>query len=111
MAKDPPLKSSYELAMERLRAEDRARGEEASRPLTAEQKEAIAELRRQARAKHAELEILHRKDLAAAAVAGDPAKLTQLEERYEIDRRRVEAALESAVARVRRGEAVPGLGL
>ena len=101
MSNDAPLKSAYELAMERLAAEDRKAGVEQSRSLTDKEKETIAELRQRATAKLAELEILHRKELTAAA---DPEKLTQLEERYETDRRRVESGVESAVARVRRGE-------
>jgi hypothetical protein len=101
MSDDRPLKSAYDLAMERLRAQDREAGVEDSEPLSGEQKEAIAELRRKARARLAELEILHRKDLAAAA---DPEKLTELEERYETDRRRVESSLASGIARVRHGE-------
>jgi hypothetical protein len=97
-----PLKSSFELAMERLRAQDRAEGTEEPAPLTADQKETIAGLRRRAKAKLAELEILHAKTVASAGP--EPEKLAQIEERYQIDRRRVESALESAVARVRRGE-------
>ena len=101
MSDDAPLKSAYELAMERLRAEDREAGVEESRPLTAKQKKAIAKLRGKAKASLAELEILHRKELDAAT---DPEALTKLEEQYEIDRRRVERSLESGIARVRRGE-------
>ena len=66
MSDDAPLKSAFELAMERLRAEDRERGAPQARPLTAEQKSQIAELRAKAKAKLAELEILHRKEMAAA---------------------------------------------
>ena len=99
MAKDEaPPKSAYELAMERLRAQDRERGIE-NRPLSAEQKQAIAELRRTARAKVAELEILRDKSVAEAA--GDPEKLQQIREHFEIDRQRVESRLESDVKRVR----------
>ena len=50
MSDDKPLKSAYELAMERLRAKDREAGIEESAPLTPEQKQAIAELRRKAQA-------------------------------------------------------------
>ncbi|MHC4430098.1 MAG: hypothetical protein ACYS0D_16080 [Planctomycetota bacterium] len=99
---DKPLKSAYELAMERLEAGDREAGIEDTKPLTDEQKKTIAELRQRAKAKLAEIEILHRKDIAAAAA--DPEQLTKLEEQYETDRGRVESSLESAVARVRRGE-------
>ena len=68
MSDDAPLKSAYELAMERLQAEDRERGVEESTPLTDEQKKAITELRGQAQAKQAETEILHDKELANAGV-------------------------------------------
>ena len=54
-----------------------------------------------AKAKIAELEILHRDDVAAAE--GDPQKRQKLEEHFEIDKRRVESALEDDVARVREG--------
>jgi hypothetical protein len=104
---EEPLKSAYELAMERLQAQDRAQGVEKHKPLTEAQKEQIAELRRQAKARHAELEILHRKNLNGAA--GDPEALTRIESEYERDRLRVESSLESALVRVRRGEKVSGL--
>ena len=100
MAKNQ-LKSAYELAMERLRAQDRKTGAEKERPLTDAQKKAIAELRREATAKLAELEILHKKPLAPGT---DPEKLAEHEEHYQIDRRRVESHLESEIARVKRGQ-------
>jgi hypothetical protein len=99
---EPPLKSAFELAMERLKAKDRDEGVPEEKPLNAAQKERIAELRRDATAKLAELEILHRKNLAAAG--DDPAAAAKVEENYATDRGRVESRLESAVARVRRGE-------
>jgi hypothetical protein len=101
MGKKDQLKSAYELAMERLTAEDRAAGRAGTRSLTEAQKERIAELRRTARAKLAELEILHRKNVAA--VRGDPEQIRELEEHFEVDRRRVESTLEDDVARVREG--------
>lgn len=107
MPDDAPLKSAFELAMERLRATDREQGVEEAKPLTDAQKATIAELRQRAKAKLAEAEILHRKDLAAAAA--DPEKLTKLEEQYETDRRRIDSSLESAIARVRAGEDVDSL--
>ena len=99
MTDDAPLKSAYELAMERLQDRDREQGLEQAAPLTDEQKEAIAELRRQAEAKLAELQILHHKNCSSAMA--DPEQLTKLEEQYETDRRRAESSLESAIARVR----------
>ena len=56
MANDGP-KSAYELALERLRQKEGA--EEAERPLTDEQKAAIAEVRSVYESKMAEREILH----------------------------------------------------
>lgn len=102
MSSDRPLKSAYELALERLRAQDKEQGLEESKPLTRQQKGEIAKSREHAQAKMAELEILHRKSLAEAQ--GDPKKLQELEQHYQIDRQRVESSLESAIARVRRGE-------
>ena len=107
MAQDKPLKSAYELAMERLQAEDRDRGVAVSKRLSDAQKEAIAELRRQAQAKLAELEILHDRDRPQAST--DPEQLTKLEEQYETDRMRVNSSLESAIARVREGQIVDSL--
>ena len=101
MKEDQPLKSAYELAMERLRNRDKEEGIEDSKPLTGTQKEEIARLRQEARAKLAELEILHRKSLVTTG--GDPAKIAEIEGKYRIDRERVESRLESAIARVRRG--------
>jgi hypothetical protein len=102
--KDEPPKSAYELAMERLRAKDREAGIDEPTRLTEEQKESIAELRLAAKAKLAEIEIMHREEMAAART-GDPEKIGQIEERLRVDRRRVESKLESEIARVKRGEA------
>jgi hypothetical protein len=99
---DKPLKSAYELAMERLKAKDREEGVEDSGPLSKKQKERIAELRQEAQAKLAELEILHQKNLAGTP--RDPDEVQKLEENYRTDRARVDSRLESAIARVKRGE-------
>lgn len=100
MPDDKPLKSAYELAMDRLRAKDREEGVEETGPLTDEQKEEIARLRQEAKAKLAEMEILHRKNLEKAA--SDLDEIRKVEEAYRIDRGRVESRLESAIAKVRR---------
>ena len=97
---EEPLKSAYELAMERLKKKDRDEGVEEDRPLTAAQKTEITELRAQAKAKLAEMEILHRKGLETA----DPEKVAGIEENYRTDRARVESRLESDIAKVRRGK-------
>ena len=102
MADSGRLKSAYELAMERLRAKDREEGVQESAPLNEEQKARIAELRAGAKAKLAEIEILRKKSLAE--VGGDPEKAREIEDRYRVDRDRVERKLESDVSRIRRGE-------
>ncbi len=98
MADDRPLKSAYELAMERLRAKDREDGVADEKPLTDAQKREISRLRQEAKAKLAELEILHRKHLAAA---GDPAEVAKIEENYRRDRARIEDRTEAKVRNVR----------
>src|SRR5262245_25544989 len=88
--------------MERLRAKDRQEGAPEAKPLTKPQKEEIARLRQEAKAKLAELEILHGKNVAATG--GDPAKIAEVERSYQTDRERVDSRLESAIARVREGK-------
>jgi len=100
MPKDKPLKSAFDLAMERLRAKDREQGVPEPKPLTAGQKKKIANLRKEARAKLAEVEIMHQKNLASEP--GDPEKIKELEEHLEIDHRRIESALASAIAKVKK---------
>src|SRR5262245_4778680 len=73
MTNDGP-KTAYELAMERLRQKDKEGGT-VERPLTAEQKAAIAEARRVYDAKMAEREILHRDALRKAKSHEEIAKL------------------------------------
>ena len=102
MAQDEPLKSAYELAMERLKAKDREAGIDEPIPLSDAQKAKIAELRQAAKAKLAEIEIMHHKRLAAA-VSGDPEEIAKLEEQFRVDRGRVESKLESDIAVVKRG--------
>ena len=65
--------------------------------LTDAQKEEISQLRQQARAKLAEIEILQRDALAAA----DPARRAELEQQHRVDRERIESRLETAVKRVK----------
>lgn len=102
MPDEKPLKSAFDLAMERLEAKDREEGVEASGPLSDAQKEEIARLRQDAKAKLAELEILHRENLSKAGA--DPAEVAKTEENYRTDRARVEDRLETAIRKVRRSE-------
>ena len=100
---DKKLKSSYELAMERIKAQDREQGDEPRAALDDAQKREIGDLRTRAQAQLAELEILNRKNVATSA-GGDPAALQELDEHYRRDRERVESGLETAIARVRAGK-------
>jgi uncharacterized protein YecT (DUF1311 family) len=70
--KDKGMKSAYELAMDRLNAS----GEE-NRTLSDEQKAAIADIDKKAKAKIAELEIMHKQNLEK--VMGDLQALHGLE--------------------------------
>ena len=83
--KSGKLKSAYELALERLESQGIERPDPEGIP--AEVRERIAEVRRQAEARLAELEILHRDRLRKAS---DPEeeKREYREERERIERRR-----------------------
>jgi len=98
---DKPLKSAFDLAMDRLKAKDVAEGVEETKPLTKAQKDRIAELRTEAKAKLAELEILHRKNVAGTS---DPAALAKIEENYAIDRGRAESRRDAEIEKVRTGK-------
>ena len=96
MGKTP--KSSYELAMERLRAADPAGAKKTT--LSAKQKEEIAEARRVAAARMAEREILYRDALKQT---DDPAEREKAENGYLTDRRRIDDDCERKVEAIRRG--------
>ena len=92
------LKSSLELALERLGAAD-PKGPKTS-PLTAKQKAEIAETRQAAAARLAEREILFRDAIKRMA---DPAEVEKAESEYQIDRRRIEDDCERKLEAIRRG--------
>ena len=98
---DKPLKSAFDLAMDRLKARDLAEGVEEAKPLSKAQKEKIARLRTEAQAKLAELEILHRRNVAGTS---DPAILAKIEENYAIYRGRAESRREDEIAKVHKGK-------
>lgn len=95
-------KTSYELAMERLRAGDLAPGKKGKKekPLTTAQKEKIAEARRVFAGRLAECEILF-SDPSRQAL--DPAAQEKAESEYQIDRQRINDDLERAIEAIRRG--------
>jgi imidazolonepropionase-like amidohydrolase len=93
------VKSAYEIAMEKILKADKESGQGGPRTLTGEQKRAIAEIRSRSQARVAEAEILHRSN--RAKVIEDAKALEQLEEEYQIDRRRIEDQREREIAAVR----------
>ena len=99
MAKDDKtadMKSAYDLALERLERQgiEKPRDEALGPELRAK----IAELRNQSEAKLAELQILHRDNLARIA---DPSERARAEEEYTAERRRVEARRDRDIERLR----------
>jgi hypothetical protein len=96
---DEAPKSAYELAMERLRKKDAEEGA-VQKPLTDDQRAAIAEARRVAEARTAEREILHQSALRGVV---DPASLEELDLQYRRDRDRIQADLDRKIAEIRSG--------
>ena len=94
---DKPLKSSLELAMERLKKKDADDGVETT-PLTKAQKADIAEARNFYEAKIAEQEVLHQSTLRAVA---DPAERDALEQNYRRERERLATERDAKIARIR----------
>jgi LPS O-antigen subunit length determinant protein (WzzB/FepE family) len=89
------MKSSYELAMERLNKTS------PTLKLTAEQKKQIAELDSKYAAKIAEREISLNDEIAKATAAEDSEKADQLRNELNAGRRKLQAELEEKKERVR----------
>ncbi len=103
-------RSAFELAMEKLRKKDLQEGREET-TLTPEQKERIAEARREHEARAAEIEIMYRSRISKAAreaaLSEDPKAaeaLGKIEEAYRRDRARNEEEREARISRIRAGE-------
>jgi hypothetical protein len=92
------MKSSYELAMERLNKTS------PTVKLTAAQKKELAELDSKYAAKIAEREIASKADMNKAAEAGDAEKLEQAQRQLADDRRKLQSELEDKKERVRQGK-------
>jgi len=99
MADEKPLKSAYELAMERLRKSDADAGV-ASRTVTDAQKAAIAEVRNFYDAKLAEQQVLHQSTLRKMV---DLAAREALEADYRRERERLASEREAKIEKIRRG--------
>ena len=101
MADERP-KTAYEVAMERFAKKDKEAGGE-SRPLTDEQKAAIAEARQVHQARMAEREILHH---SALGKAGSHEEVDQLNEALRRDMERLATDRDRKIAQIR-GEKPP----
>jgi hypothetical protein len=93
-------KTAFELAMERLKAEDREAGTKET-PLSPKQKKAIGEARRIASSRLAECEILFKDAMKKTA---DPDVRAAAEREYQIDRQRINDDCEKAVEEIRSGK-------
>jgi hypothetical protein len=98
MTDEKPLKSSVELAMERLAKKDADAGIE-SKPLTEEQKAAIAEARNFYDSKIAEQEVLHQSKVRHTM---DPTEREQLQLEYRHDRERLTSDRDAKIEKLRR---------
>lgn len=91
-----PMKSAYELAMERLN-----KTLPMSSKLSDEQKKQLAELDSRYAAKIAEREIFLRGELSKAAQKGDYEAIDQLEKQLASDRKTLHAELEEKKEKIR----------
>ena len=94
----PRVKSAYELALDRLESEGIERPREAA--LSEEERAQLSEVRQQAAAKLAELEILHRDRLSRIL---EPEQRQQEEDEYVRERRRIEEQRDRKLERAREG--------
>lgn len=92
------VKSAYEAALEKLEQQGISRPDSASVPEEARQ--AMEQARAKAKARLAELEILHSKALTGLT---DPEKIREQEDGYLRQRRRVEDQLDKELDTLRRG--------
>jgi len=91
------LKSSYELAMERLKKKDADAGVE-RRPVTEAQRVEIAEIRNRYEAKLAELDVLHQRDVRDLL---DPDARAAADDEYRRSRERLTSERDAKVDKVR----------
>ena len=96
---DNTPKSALELAMERLRQKDKDASVE-DRPLSEDQKAAIAEARQFHTAKIAELDILHQAALAGAA---SHEEVQRLNDNLRRDKERLAGERDRKIAAIREG--------
>jgi predicted DNA-binding transcriptional regulator len=92
------MKSSYELAMERLAKSD----PNADKPLTAAQKARLAEVGKIYQGKIAEREIFLKKQLDEAFAAEKPEEIEKIKQQMANERARLEEEREAEKEKVRR---------
>ena len=92
------MKSAYELAMERLAKSD----PEASRPLTPEQKNRLADIDRVYQGKLAEREIFLKKQLDDALADGKADEVEKIKQQLVNERARIEEEREEEKEKIRR---------
>jgi hypothetical protein len=97
MADDKGVKSAYELAMERFKKQDKEAGVE-RKPLTDQQKAAIAEIRNFYEAKLAEADLLHQDKMLTTL---DPAERAARDDEYRRDRERLSTERDAKIAKAR----------
>jgi len=98
MSDDAP-KTAYELAMERLRKKDAEAGI-VEKPLTEQQKAEIAEVRRRAEARIAELKIMHASKTASMF---DPFERATADAELRREIERITEERERQIAQIREG--------
>jgi hypothetical protein len=103
MADDGAPKSSFDLAMERLRKKDAEEGVTTAH-MTDKQKAAIAEVRSLYDSKLAEQEILQQSAMNAR-LGADPAELEEVGRKFRRERERLSSERDAKVEKIRRGEA------
>ena len=94
------MKSSYELAMERLAKADPT----ANKPLNAEQKARLAEIDRVYQGKQAEREIFLKKQLNDALAKGDADEADKIRQQLANEKARIEEERDAEKDRVRAGK-------
>ena len=92
------MKSAYELALERLESQGIERPREEA--LSNAERDRVAEVRRKAEAKIAEMEILHQGNLAKLV---DPVEREKSEKEFLYERQRVEEKRDREIERIREG--------
>jgi len=100
MSDNTPLKSSFELAMERLRKQDSEQGVTAV-PLTEAQKAAIADVRSMFDAKIAEQDILQQSAMKKLGGA-DPAEVDEISRQFRRERERLAGDRDAKIEAIRR---------